>query len=92
MSEEEEKRNRKTIPLPPMTSVPIYLEMLLQEIRRRAPVTPPPIPTSLPIYEELPLKKIKIQKAIREGYGCPYCGGEVNTLTGRCTNCGAKIY
>lgn len=76
--------------------VAAYVEMLEELLRgvappprRLKPLRPPGPEPEIP-YEEL--RRREEEEEVKEGYKCPYCGGPVNTLTGICESCGAKVW
>ena len=89
--EEEEEEEEAVLRIPQAALAVIYLQRMAELLRRRRlrarrlePVRPTPI-------EEVPFEEMRRRREIREGYRCPYCGGPVNTLTGRCEACGEKV-
>jgi len=98
MSEEEEEEQEAeeaeemVLRIPQAALAVVFLNRIRQILRRRAvrvrrlpPVRPTPI-------EEIPFEEMRRRREVLEGYRCPYCGGPVNTLTGRCQACGAKVW
>ena len=89
--EEEEEEEEVVLRIPQGAVVAIFLNRIRQLMRRRAVrarVLPPARPTPI---EEIPFEELRRRREVREGYRCPYCGGPVNTLTGRCEGCGERV-
>ena len=94
MAEEEEEREEEEEEgprVPHVALAAIYLQRVRELLRRRrvgARVVEPVRPTPI---EEVPFEEMRRRREVREGYRCPYCGGPVNTLTGRCEACGERV-
>ena len=91
--EEEGEGDEDEVPagVPQAAVVVIFLSRMAELLRRRRgwlrrlePLRPPPI-------EEIPFEEFRRRREVRAGYRCPYCGGSVDTLSGRCQVCGERV-